>query len=87
MRAWPVGGGGGDHLGLTTLRTMGYDEPNGAAERWGNRGQTSTQVVELSSPIGRSHRVAPGAGGRAGFIQTSRERSGRWLSSHSRIRS
>jgi acyl-homoserine-lactone acylase len=49
--SWPVDGGGGDHLGLTTLRTMGYDEPNGSAERWGNRGQTSTQVIELSQPI------------------------------------
>lgn len=47
----PVGGGGGDALGLTTLRTMGYDEPNERAERWGNRGQTSTQIVELSRPI------------------------------------
>ena len=49
--SWPVGGGGGDQYGLTTLRTMGYDEPNESAERWGNRGQTSTQIVELSRPI------------------------------------
>jgi acyl-homoserine-lactone acylase len=50
-RSWPVGGGGGDVYGLTTLRTMGYDEPNGRFERWGRSGQTSTQLVELSTPI------------------------------------
>lgn len=49
--SWPVGGGGGDQYGLTTLRTMGYLEPNERHERWGNRGQTSTQIVELSQPI------------------------------------
>ena len=49
--SWPVGGGGGDQYGLTTLRTMGYLDPNERFERWGNRGQTSTQVVELSTPI------------------------------------
>ncbi|MEQ8857105.1 MAG: penicillin acylase family protein [Pseudomonadales bacterium] len=49
--SWPVGGGGGDLIGLTTLRTMGYGEPNEQYERWGNRGQTSTQIVELGSPI------------------------------------
>lgn len=50
-QSWPVEGGGGDHLGLTTLRSMGYDEANERHERWGNRGQTSTQVVVLSKPI------------------------------------
>jgi len=65
-RSWPVGGGsdgtawrsrsrphggGGDQFGLTTLRTMGYGEPNERFERWGQRGQTSTQIVELSDPI------------------------------------
>jgi acyl-homoserine lactone acylase PvdQ len=49
--SWPVGGGGSDHLGLTTLRTMGYDAPNERFERWGDRGQTATQLVELSTPI------------------------------------
>jgi len=48
---WPVGGGGGDHLGLTTLRSMGYGEPNENHERHGERGQTSTQIVVLSDPI------------------------------------
>ncbi len=48
---WPVGGGGGDHLGLTTLRTMGYAGPNENHERHGVSGQTSTQIVVLSEPI------------------------------------
>ncbi len=48
---WPVGGGGGDHLGLTTLRTMGYGAPNDNHEHFGERGQTSTQIVVLSEPI------------------------------------
>jgi len=30
---------------------MGYLEPNERHERWGNRGQTSTQIVALSQPI------------------------------------
>lgn len=50
-KSWPVGGGGGDHLGLTTLRAMGYAEADGNFQRLGNRGQTSTQVVVLSEPI------------------------------------
>ncbi len=49
--SWPVGGGGGDQWGLTTLRSMGYAEPNDAHQRWGNRGQTSTQLIHLSTPI------------------------------------
>jgi acyl-homoserine lactone acylase PvdQ len=49
--SWPVGGGGGDHLGLTTLRSMGFAEADGNFERRGNRGQTSTQIVVLSKPI------------------------------------
>ena len=49
--SWPVGGGGGDQFGLTTLRTMGYGPPNDAHERWGRHGQTSTQLVVLSDPI------------------------------------
>ena len=48
---WPVGGGGGDHLGLTTMRTMGYAGANENLERHGVSGQTSTQIVVLSEPI------------------------------------
>ena len=47
-QSWPVGGGGGDHLGLTTLRSMGYAEADDNFQRHGNRGQTSTQIVVLS---------------------------------------
>ncbi len=50
-QSWPVGGGGGDHLGLTTLRTMGYSEADDNFQRHGFRGQTSTQIVVLSEPI------------------------------------
>ncbi len=49
--SWPVGGGGGDQLGVTTLRTMGYADANDKFERHGRHGQTSTQVVLLSKPI------------------------------------
>ncbi|MDH5736947.1 MAG: penicillin acylase family protein [Gammaproteobacteria bacterium] len=50
-KSWPVEGGGGTRHGLMTLRSMGYQASNENFERWGNRGQTSTQVVELSTPI------------------------------------
>jgi acyl-homoserine-lactone acylase len=48
---WPVGGGSGDQLGLTSLRTMGYAAADDHHERLGVRGQTSTQIVVLSNPI------------------------------------
>ncbi len=50
-QSWPVDGGGGDQFGLTTMRSMGYGPPNLNHERWGQQGQTSTQVVVLSRPI------------------------------------
>ena len=49
--SWPVGGGGGDALGLTTLRTMYYADADEQFERRGVAGQTSTQLVVLSKPI------------------------------------
>ena len=49
--SWPVGGGGGDQLGITTLRSIGYDSANENHQRHANRGQTSTQIVVLSKPI------------------------------------
>jgi acyl-homoserine lactone acylase PvdQ len=55
-RSWPVGGGGGH--GTTTLRNVEYGSPRPDGTRWGDRGQTSTQVVVLSSPI-RSWTVTP----------------------------
>lgn len=48
---WPVSGGGEKHLGLTTLRSMGYADADESHQRHGNRGQTSTQLVVLSKPI------------------------------------
>jgi acyl-homoserine lactone acylase PvdQ len=48
-QSWPLGGGGGD--GLTTLRNIGYGQERPDHTRWGNRGQTSTQVILLSQPI------------------------------------
>jgi acyl-homoserine-lactone acylase len=50
-RSWPVGGGGNSSLGLRTLRSMGYGPERPDHTRWGERGQTSTQVVELGDPV------------------------------------
>ena len=47
--SWPLGGGG--DYGLTTLRNIGYGSERDDHTRWGNRGQTSTQIVVLSKPI------------------------------------
>jgi acyl-homoserine-lactone acylase len=50
-RSWPVAGGGGhQRLGTTTLRNMGYSTERDDKTRWGQRGQTSTQVIVLSDP-------------------------------------
>jgi acyl-homoserine-lactone acylase len=48
-QSWPLGGGG-DH-GLTTLRNIGYGSERPDHTRWGNRGQTSTQIIVLTKPI------------------------------------
>jgi acyl-homoserine-lactone acylase len=47
--SWPLGGGG--DYGTTTLRNIGYGRERGDHTRWGDRGQTSTQVVVLSKPV------------------------------------
>jgi acyl-homoserine lactone acylase PvdQ len=47
--SWPVGGGG--DYGTTTLRNIGYGREHSDHTRWGDRGQTSTQVVVLSKPV------------------------------------
>jgi acyl-homoserine lactone acylase PvdQ len=50
-RSWPAAGGGGDQkLGVTTLRNMGYSAEPDDKTRWGQRGQTSTQIVVLTDP-------------------------------------
>jgi acyl-homoserine-lactone acylase len=50
-KSWPVGGGGGNDLGITTLRNVGYNSPKEDHTRWGRSGQTSTQIIHLTSPI------------------------------------
>jgi acyl-homoserine-lactone acylase len=47
--SWPLGGGG--DYGTTTLRNIGYGRERKDHTRWGERGQTSTQVVVLSKPV------------------------------------
>jgi acyl-homoserine-lactone acylase len=47
--SWPLGGGG--DYGTTTLRNIGYGRERSDHTRWGERGQTSTQVVVLSKPV------------------------------------
>jgi acyl-homoserine lactone acylase PvdQ len=51
-RSWPVEGGGepGSEGGTTTLRNMGYTKEREDRTRWGERGQTSTQIVVMSKP-------------------------------------
>lgn len=57
-RSWPVGGGGPSELGLSTLRSVGFGRPRPDGQRWGNSGQTATQLVLLERPI-RSWSAAP----------------------------
>jgi len=47
-KSWPVGGGDD---GLTTLRNMGYGEERPDHTRWGQSGQTSTQLCVMTKPI------------------------------------
>jgi acyl-homoserine-lactone acylase len=47
--SWPLGGGG--DYGTTTLRNIGYGRERGDHTRWGERGQTSTEVIVLSKPV------------------------------------
>ena len=49
--SFPVGGGSLGDRGMATLRAIGFDPPRADHTRWGNRGQTSTQVVLLTKPI------------------------------------
>ncbi len=56
--SWPVGGGSLGEAGMATMRSVGFGAPRADGRRWGNRGQTSTEVVILSNPI-RSYTQAP----------------------------
>jgi len=48
-KSWSVGGGG--DFGTSTLRSIGFGKPRQDKTRWGEEGQTSTQVIVLSNPI------------------------------------
>ena len=56
--SWPVGGGSLGEAGMATLRAVGFSPARADGRRWGNRGQTSTEVVILSNPI-RSYTQPP----------------------------
>ncbi len=49
--SWPVGGGGDPFLGMRTLRNVDYGPERPDHTRWGQAGQTSTQVVVMTKPI------------------------------------
>jgi acyl-homoserine-lactone acylase len=49
--SWPVGGGSQTELGMATLRAIGFGPERSDGTRWGNRGQTSTELVILTDPI------------------------------------
>jgi len=49
--SWPAGGGSLGEEGMATPRAIGFEAPRPDHTRWGQSGQTSTQVVILSKPI------------------------------------
>lgn len=57
-RSWPCEGGMAIHLGLTTLRTVGFAPERPDHTRWARSGQTSTTIVQLVRPI-RSWTLVP----------------------------
>ncbi len=57
-KSWPVGGGSLLPEGMATLRSVGFGNERADHTRWGERGQTSTEVVVLSKPI-RSYTQPP----------------------------
>lgn len=56
--SWPVGGGSQAEVGMETLRSVHFGPERQDKTRWGNGGQTSTQVISLTNPI-RSWTQAP----------------------------
>ena len=49
--SWPVGGGGDGEFGTVTLRNVKYHGEKDAPIRMGRAGQTSTQIIHLTTPI------------------------------------
>ena len=49
--SYPVGGGSLRWEGMATVRAIGFTDEREDWTRWGQSGQTSTQVVILSNPI------------------------------------
>ena len=56
--SWPVGGGSLHDEGMATMRSVGFGPERDDLTRWGERGQTSTEVVFLTTPI-RSYTQPP----------------------------
>ncbi len=56
--SWPVGGGSLQREGMATMRSIGFGSHREDFTRWGERGQTSTEVVFLTTPI-RSYTQPP----------------------------
>ena len=50
-KSWPLGGGGDDNKGMTAFRNIGFGKERPDHTRWGQSGQTSTEVVVLTKPI------------------------------------
>lgn len=50
-KSWPVGGGSLGSEGMATLRAISFLPPRPDHTRWGTAGQTSTQIVVLTTPI------------------------------------
>jgi len=49
--SYPVGGGSLRDEGMATVRAIGFGGERGDHTRWGSKGQTSTQVVVMTTPI------------------------------------
>jgi len=50
-KSLPLGGGGDDNKGMTAFRNIGFGKERPDHTRWGQSGQTSTEVVVLTKPI------------------------------------
>jgi acyl-homoserine lactone acylase PvdQ len=50
-KSWPLGGGGDGNKGMTAFRNIGFGKERPDHTRWGQSGQTSTELVVLTKPI------------------------------------